>query len=507
MRTETSTTSVSSSPRVRNAWQKLRLWAGDRSGASRRATMVVGLALAAIASIYAALPSEPVEVEWLFAGRRFSPEKIEPIVAALADADIRAVVDSRRVGVPRDRLRQARAALKQAKIAPPSFDEILNAGEDRSSFFETPEQIQNREDRARERALSALIERQCDGVVSAQVVLTPLASNRGLNPSRTVKAKAVVTVETEDDRPLECRTVRKVLSLLRGFTRFEIAAESVGLLDRKKQYLDAGNRELLRSILNGAHREDLADKVRAALPGDDAEIALRFETAGEGDWSSSAPEERSKPRAFANRPVDLAEAQGETDRAVTDLGAHDPGKAFVTIRLNRRVESAGSSALKTEPVAWTLTDDQIKERVMRALPKDELGEISIERVDEPLRRRAASSPTPAPSPVAETSTSTSTAPGASVRLESRSEWLPYAVAGAGLGLVALIAAASLLMGWRRRPALREADPSGVRTRFDREDAATSGPAPSERVRELVRRDPEAAAGVLQRWIGQGGHVE
>jgi hypothetical protein len=30
------------------------------------------------------------------------------------------------------------------------------------------------------------------------------------------------------------------------------------------------------------------------------------------------------------------------------------------------------------------------------------------------------------------------------------------------------------------------------------------PGPSERVRELIRLNPEAAAGVLQRWIGQGG---
>ena len=34
----------------------------------------------------------------------------------------------------------------------------------------------------------------------------------------------------------------------------------------------------------------------------------------------------------------------------------------------------------------------------------------------------------------------------------------------------------------------------------------SEPGPSERVRELVRRDPEAAASVLQRWTGQGGRV-
>ena len=45
-----------------------------------------------------------------------------------------------------------------------------------------------------------------------------------------------------------------------------------------------------------------------------------------------------------------------------------------------------------------------------------------------------------------------------------------------------------------------------RGRYPIDTAPEPGHAPSERVRELVRFNPEAAAGVLQRWIGQGGHV-
>ena len=90
-------------------------------------------------------------------------------------------------------------------------------------------------------------------MISAHVAITPLVASTG--SSRMPKAKALVTLETEDDRPVSNRSVRKVLSLLRGFTRFEIAAESVGLLDARRQYLDAGNLALLRSVLNGAHRK------------------------------------------------------------------------------------------------------------------------------------------------------------------------------------------------------------------------------------------------------------
>ncbi len=79
------------------------------------------------------------------------------------------------------------------------------------------------------------------------------------------------------------------------------------------------------------------------------------------------------------------------------------------------------------------------------------------------------------------------------------------------GLVGAIAAASfavvMAMGsWiqaSRRPVRAFATPPGGR-RY-REDAADEAE-PAERVRELVRRDPEAAASVLQRWATQGGGV-
>ena len=70
------------------------------------------------------------------------------------------------------------------------------------------------------------------------------------------------------------------------------------------------------------------------------------------------------------------------------------------------------------------------------------------------------------------------------------------VLGTGFGLIA-----------SRRPSAR---PSRTSVRSGLVVDAPSGPVPgpSERVRDLVRRDPEAAAGVLQRWIGKadGGHA-
>ena len=55
----------------------------------------------------------------------------------------------------------------------------------------------------------------------------------------------------------------------------------------------------------------------------------------------------------------------------------------------------------------------------------------------------------------------------------------------------------------RRPA-RLPEPVHKTRRYHADSA--SDPGPSERVRELIRRNPEAAASVLQRWTGQGGRV-
>jgi len=78
------------------------------------------------------------------------------------------------------------------------------------------------------------------------------------------------------------------------------------------------------------------------------------------------------------------------------------------------------------------------------------------------------------------------------------------------GIVAVIAAAvalvTALASWIqavRRP-IRLPEPE-VHTRRYRVDSGDE-PNPSDRVRELVRRDPEAAASVLQRWTTQGGRV-
>ena len=116
------------------------------------------------------------------------------------------------------------------------------------------------------------------------------------------------------------------------------------------------------------------------------------------------------------------------------------------------------------------------------VPPAEKGRVMVNTIADNL------APDPAPAVAA----------GPAVADRSWPNWLAPAALGAGAGL-----AAALVLGTgfgliaSRRPSAR---PSRTSVRSGLVVDAPSGPVPgpSERVRDLVRRDPEAAAGVLQR---------
>ncbi len=86
--------------------------------------------------------------------------------------------------------------------------------------------------------------------------------------------------------------------------------------------------------------------------------------------------------------------------------------------------------------------------------------------------------------------------------DSRRKFLDWGIVGASLAVVSILAAVGSWIQVARRPGRQPEQ--AVQTRRFHVDSA-SEPGPSERVRELIRRSPEAAASVLQRWTAQGGH--
>ena len=82
-------------------------------------------------------------------------------------------------------------------------------------------------------------------------------------------------------------------------------------------------------------------------------------------------------------------------------------------------------------------------------------------------------------------------------------FLDWGIVGAVGAAVSILAAVGSWILVVRRPA-RLPEPA-LKSRLYHADSG-SEPGPSERVRELIRSNPEAAASVLQRWAGQGGGV-
>jgi hypothetical protein len=81
--------------------------------------------------------------------------------------------------------------------------------------------------------------------------------------------------------------------------------------------------------------------------------------------------------------------------------------------------------------------------------------------------------------------------------------LDWGIAGAmGALAAALVTFGSWILSTRRPSVLPEAAPRKLRYH----EGSSLTPGPSERVREFVRRNPESAVSVLERWTSQGGDV-
>jgi hypothetical protein len=138
------------------------------------------------------------------------------------------------------------------------------------------------------------------------------------------------------------------------------------------------------------------------------------------------------------------------------------------------------------------TESLIREAVAHAIPPE------LSAPGEPLDVKIDTIPDDDPASVPLRS------PGAVDVRRPLSWWLPAGVAGGGLTLLVSALAVWGLAG--RRPSARQRPILATGPGTYRRDAASEpgpGPGPSERVRELIRLNPEAAASVLHRWIGQG----
>jgi hypothetical protein len=518
-----------------------------RSIMAQRPAVRWGLALGAVlaasaASYWAATSLATLGVRYLASKRQFSSDDLIKICRALDRQRIAYQVDEqRRVEVAADQFDQAADVVAKLELGQRPIDEIRGDSGGSIWNWDAPSERERKAQLTREKMLERLIGQHA-GVAWS---LVSLQLPRSSAPRRSVsKASAFVYIETEGGRPLPSRTVQSIPTILTGIVP-DLAPAAITVMDtRGNRYYDSGNPALGDNSRHRAREEEITQEilekldwikgvrvqVQVAPPrsaGRAGGAARANPALRQGDASkevaSDQPELRvsqshsggASPSVVVNQPADLepdsgaaepvaragppaVAAHGSADKVHDAASPHEAAKpgeregehgrvlVYVPrsfyynaeIRTNQREPSREELLRMAER-----TEKQIRTAVSWVVPESESWKVEVDTIPDEVtlyRPEVLSSPT-----------------------DPRRKFLDWGVVGATLAVVSILAAVGSWIQVARRPARVSAPAVGPR-RYHADTA--SEPGPSERVRELIRRSPEAAASVLQRWTGQGSSV-
>jgi len=501
-----------------------------------------GLALAAVlgvsaAGYWTATSLSNTGVRYLASERRFTSDDLIKVCRALDKGPVAYHVDDqRRVEVAADQFDQAVALIAKLDLGQHSIDEIR--GESSVwSFWETSSEREQKKQLAREKILERLIS-QLDGVGWCLVSIhRPRTSTWGRAAS---KPTAFVYIETEGNRKLPYQTVQSIPGILAGYEP-DLTPGSIRVIDKRgNKYLDPGDPALGDSSRNRAREEELSEeivekldwikgvRVQVQVIGPRAVPAAMARPGGSAGSKQPGPAEQivtsrpdnATPRSdsdgsrpttiWVNQPVVLEPetksatkppSPGEPALAVENGGPlvpaarvqsgereHERGRALIYVprsfyyNVDIRTDNREPSREDLRVIAER-TEKQIRTAVGLVIPESESWQVDVDTLwDEVSLSR----------PVVLSSPS-----------DQRRRFLDWGIVGAVGAAVSILAAVGSWIHVVRRPA-RQPEPVLTSRRYHADSA--SEPGPSERVRELIRSNPEAAASVLQRWVGQGGGV-
>jgi flagellar M-ring protein FliF len=477
-----------------------------RSVISQRPAIRWGLALAAMlglaaAGYWAATSMVPVGARYLASGRRFSSEDLNKICRVLEAQRIEYRCDDQhRIAIDADQFDQAAALVAKLDVGPRPIDEVRDQVNSWSVWFEGPREREQKEKLAREKMVESMI-RKLDGVVWALVWINhPRAS---VWHRTAAKPTAFVYIETEGDRQLPFKVIQSIPEFLVGCEP-DLTIGSITVMDhRGHRYLDPGNPSLGDVSRKRAREEVLSEQILEQLHyinGVRVQVRVTSPPASEptatqvADKPPRAQTEGFKPAIGLNRPVDLEpepppSASVPVAVASPAAGKHEKGKILINVPRSFYFKAMIDKNENREPSEEELhklalrTEKLIKTSVDLVVSESGSWEVTIETF-------------PDDGPLARPAVLTSAA-------DQRRKIVDWGI----LCAVGVLVGVSIVLTTRiqvaRRPA-RLPEPIHKTRRYHADSA--SGPGPSERVRELIRRNPEAAASVLQRWTGQGSRV-
>jgi hypothetical protein len=496
-------------------------WAG------RIAWGAVGaVALAAI--VYTASQPTAADLVALYGGgRSLARAEAQELAQTLEEAGIAAQVEAdgaggARVSVAREQADAAYKAVQKAGRRPRSLEELVDEPASSAGFLAPAAEVERQQTRRREQVVAAAI-REVDSTLDPLVLIFREAS-RGLQ--RTSTTRVTVHLGTPDRRRIRSETIERIRVKVQAFVP-ELADDGLTMLDSAgTPYIQAGHPAVAeRNALKAREEEltsaileqlDLIEGVRVGVTirRADDDVAIDESDPIHAVASVEAPtwpvlppvHELTPPPSPAvavavNQPFDdLEEEPAPPPPPIVTAAADDPPAARADILV--RVPSTYYASLAQQVTATTQseptledlyglarqTETMIRRSVEMVVPASERGEIRVERILVPGPRRLAAS-----------------ASAAGREWSGSARWRPLHLAVAGgiaLALAATAAVAAAGRRQRRRAVRRERRAAGPREPRYRVDSADA-PGPSERVRDLVRLDPGAAAGVLNRWIAAG----
>lgn len=464
-----------------------------------RWSLAGALLAAALAVTYLSLPVAPT---YKALSSRFAPSDVARITDELVakhigykivDGDDRIFVDAAHFG-------EVQEILKALNLEDVSLSEIREKIAAKSTIFDNIGDKEHNEVLQSELELEKMI-RDLDEIESAWVRIN--RSRRRIGETPAVAPNALVKIDTVRNRPISFKTVQSIIGFVTSRVP-EIKHDAVAVYDRKgRSYLDATNPAggQVSRIRIRAKEEELAEKILEKLDHiEGLRVTVQIATVpvqnAQPVPSQPAPhsEADSGSMVVANQPIKLEpEPRVALPLTAKPAGETELIRIWVTVPSSyyRQYLNAGAghkgSPEELKPLV-DRTETLIKTAVAYAIPVvpgQETPKVSIDTIPD------------GPLPEAPIASSNPSEPG-----RTPAWWI---IAGAAIGATVLV---SSILGYRVISSTRRPAPHFVtvqdRGRFKVDGA--SEPGPSERVRELIRLNPQAAASVLHRWTGQGGRV-
>ena len=463
MPTEGQRPSAATWARLRARAAAFRGWAASR-GPATRGVLALATLLALASGGYFAINADSGGTSTLFDGRSLPPDDASAVKGALDVAAIPCTLDARgRVRVADARLDDARKLLAKKGLGPRTVRGLDADGEAGGSIFDSPAAREAREQRTRRRKLAVMIE-EIPEVAAADLEVSRERTRPGYGAP--TKVTAMLRLVGRDGGPIPHKTIDAIRSMLKG--------GEPGLPDEGIMIFGAAG----ESYYNGAdptsgalsearaRAEELRGKLHQQLAWLDG-VQVWVEPAATVEVPAPpAPRVSLNHTLSAQPPPTVVAARGV---GKVNVMVDVPNATY----LKRFRAQMPTTTLSREAIAPLVQRDEASIRQTVAFAAGaELGTLALRRIEP-----TAPEPPTAPNPDAEA-------------YRSRSWWL-FAAA-------ALLFAATLILAAGRRVVGRR--PSAAAPPRPPHFAANG---PAERVRDLVRADPEAAAGVLNRWIGTG----